>query len=382
MPQKHLSWFVLALTLISGANAFADEASSSNTEQHARDLVTQLASSSYTQRESAAQQLAALGEEARTALTEGLREPNAETRLRVERILALIEQNDFQRLVDAFLTSTDPDAGSELPGWQRFRDLVGDDRESREMYVGMLKAEGDLLVATARSPRAAAGAFQLRCQQLQVESAAQAREIDAATLAAVLFVASDDRVPMTPGVDSLLYRFCSHSSVEKVLEDKENNSLMRRVVASWIASGRGGYYSLRLAMRHELPEGLAAAEKMLDGDTPAYYRQYAILTYAKLGAKTDIPRLMKLLDDATICTTHRVNNETFQTQFRDIALVAVLHLAGYDPQMFGFERIREHSEYVYSPYTLGFKTEDERTAAFSKWEKVKAKVAVNPTEKE
>ena len=342
------------------------------------DLVAKLESANYSQRESAARQLVKLGDDAREALQEALKNPHAETRLRVERILAEIKQGDLQRSIDAFLISTDPTAGDDLPGWPRLRDIVGDSRTNREFYVEMFKAEGELLTAAAENPRAAASAFHLRCQQLQIESSAQAQEIDQPSLAAVLFVAADESVPMVPGTDSLLYRFCSHSSVETVLANGSDESVMRKIVGAWIASSRGGYYSLRLAMKHSLPEGMQAAEKMLDGDTPAYYRQYAILTFAKLGDKSDIPRLMKLLGDATICTTHRVNDDTYQTQFRDIALVAILHLGGYDPQMFGFERIREHSEYVFSPYTLGFKDEQERQAAFEKFEKIKPKLEPDP----
>ena len=343
-----------------------------------QDLVAQLDSDSYAQREAAAAKLTELGDEALPVLQAALKSPDAETRLRVVRILAEIQQNDLQRRIDAFLVSTDPEAGSDLPGWPRFRELVGDGRDQRQWYVGMLKAEGDLLYATENNPRAAAGTFQLRCQQLQAESSSQGRELDTPALSAVMFVAADERVPMTPGTDSLLYRFCSHSAIEKELTEPDEDSIMRKIIGGWIASGRGGYYSLRLAMQHDLPEGLAAAEKMLTGDTPAYYRQYGILTFAKLGDKSHIPRLAQLLGDKTVCTTHRVNDDTYQTQFRDIALVAVLHLAGYDPQMFGFERIRPHSEYVYSPYTLGFKDDEEREAAFAKWETIKPKVTPDP----
>jgi len=371
--RRFLLSFALLAAALGGVSAFADE--SAESLERARQLVGQLSSPSFTEREQAAQQLARLGEAARPALQEALKLPEAETRLRVQRILSQIEQNDFQRQIDAFLADAEAQKTSardyNLPGWPRFRELIGDGLAARKMFVRMLKAEGALLSAASNNPRGAAGTFQMRCQQLQAESSSQGEEIDAASLAAVLFVASNDRVPMPNGTDSLLYRFCSHSSVKKVLENKGDTSMMRQIVGAWIASGRGGYYSLRLAMQHELPEGLSAAEKMLDGDTPAYYRQYAILTYAKLGDREHIPRLMKLLTDTTVCTTHRVNNETFQTQFRDIALVAILHLLGHDPRMYGFERIREHSQYVYSPYTLGFKDEDDRADAFAQWEKLK-----------
>ena len=367
---------VVSLALI--YNALGDEASQPDLVQSARNLVAKLESPNYAERESAAESLLKLGEDARPALENALKNPHAETRLRVQRILARIEQGDLQRRIDAFLTSEEPDAGKDLPGWPRLEKIIGDGRTQREFYVEMLRAEGDLLSATANSPRSAASSFHLRCQQLQVESSSQSREIERPSLAAVLFVAANDSIPMIPGTDSLLYRFCSHSSVENVLSTPGNDSPMRKIVGAWISSGRGGYYSLRLAMKHELPEGLDAAERMLSGDTPAYYRQYAILTYANLGDKSNIARLMKLLTDATVCTTHRVNNETYQTQFRDIALVAVLHLAGYDPEMFGFERIRKHSEYVYSPYTLGFKSEEDRKAAFAMWEKIRPAVEHDP----
>lgn len=358
-------------------------AEANNTLVRARELVEQLSSPRYSEREAASDALAKLGEDARTALNEALKIPEAETRLQVRRVLARIEQDAFQRRIDAFLADADPEADHGLPAWPRFRDLVGSDRPAREMFVGMLKAEGDLLATAANVPRSAAQSFYLRLQQLQTESSSQGREIDAASLAAVLFIASDERVPVGTGTDSLLYRFCSHSGVEQALQSKNEESLMRRIVGAWIASGRGGYYSLRLAMQHELPEGLSAAQKMLEGETPSYYRQYAILTFAKLGNKKDhVPAVMELLDDATVCTTHRVNNETFQTQFRDIALVVILHLCGEDPEDYGFERIRPHSQYVYSPYTLGFKGEEDRSAAFSQWEKAKPRLDLPAAEDE
>ena len=368
------------LLIAFAAAAVAEERNADDSSQRIRDLLEQLDSDSYAQREAATSQLTKLGDQALAHLQEALKSPQAETRLRAQRIIAEIQQDDLQRRIDAFLTSTEPDAGQDLPVWPRFRELVGDSPQARQSYVSMLKAEGELLKAAASNPRVAAGAFQLRCQQLQAESAAQGRELEQATLSAVLLVAADDRVPVGSGTESLLYRFCTHSAVKAELEQSDSDSIMRKLVGGWIASGRGGYYALRLAMQHELPEGLSAAEKMLDGNTPAYYRQYAILTFAKLGNKSHISRLMKLLGDATVCTTHRVNDDTYQTQFRDIALVAVLHLAGYDPQMFGFERIRPHSEYVYSPYTLGFKDEQDREAAFAKWEKIKPKVAPDPAD--
>lgn len=372
-----LLFALLPVMLCAAAAEPPAEATRSPAIEQARRLVQRLASSNYAEREAASQRLVRLGWRAKPALEEGLRNPHAETRLRVQRILSVIEQQDFQRTLDEFLADDEGEKDHNLPTWPRFREEIGHDLPARQLFVTMLKAEGDLLTAVAANPRAAAELFQLRCQQLQVESAADSREIPAGSLAAVFYVASDQRVPMPAGTDSLLYRFCNHSSVEDSLEKKGEDSLMRRLVAAWIGSGRGGYYALRLAMAHEIKQGLAAAETMLDEQTPSYYRQYAILTFAKLGTKEDIPKLKKLLEDDDVCTTHRVNNETYQTQFRDIALVAVLHLYGQNPQMYGFERIRPHSQYVYSPYSMGFKSDEERQKAFDRWENFSRRLMAN-----
>ncbi|MCA9270714.1 MAG: hypothetical protein KDA41_19670, partial [Planctomycetales bacterium] len=114
-------------------------------------------------------------------------------------------------------------------------------------------------------------------------------------------------------------------------------------------------------------EGLIAADKMLASDAPSYYKQYAILAYARLGSREHVAKVEKLLDDETVCTTHRVNDTEYQTQFRDIALAVALHLYGQDPKAFGFDRLARHSQYVFSSYSLGFEDDAKRQAAFDQW---------------
>jgi hypothetical protein len=82
--------------------------------------------------------------------------------------------------------------------------------------------------------------------------------------------------------------------------------------------------------------------------------------------------LEKLLADRSLCSTHTVDDVTYTTQFRDIALVALLHLHGENPVAYGFKHIRTHAQYAYSPYTIGFASDDDRQAAFAQWEAFRA----------
>ena len=89
--------------------------------------------------------------------------------------------------------------------------------------------------------------------------------------------------------------------------------------------------------------------------------------------KSQIPLLESLLDDETPCSTQRVNNnKTYQTQLRDVALVAILLLKEQDPKKFGFTRIALQSTNVFSTNTVGFENDEQRKQTIEKWQKFKA----------
>ncbi|MCA9271367.1 MAG: hypothetical protein KDA41_22945, partial [Planctomycetales bacterium] len=163
-------------------------------------LIEQLSSPEYAQREAAGRALGALGEAARPALEAALRLPHPETRLQARRILELMDEGDFDRALDALLADDAGGPDHALPGWPRFRSLVGRDLASRQLFVLMLRAERDVLTAAQEGKRAAATQLQTRCQQLQVESTADQREIPAGSLATVFFLAGDEQLPEMPGV--------------------------------------------------------------------------------------------------------------------------------------------------------------------------------------
>ena len=118
---------------LSYSTARAEERDSTQQETlaEARALIGQLSDSSYKRREAAAERLAELGVAARPALEESLKDPHAETRLRVRRILSRMEQNKFELLVAEFLADAEGDQQYELPQWPRFREQVSDGIEAR-----------------------------------------------------------------------------------------------------------------------------------------------------------------------------------------------------------------------------------------------------------
>ena len=141
---------------------------------------------------------------------------------------------------------------------------------------------------------------------------------------------------------------------------------------------------MMLALQNNLKEGLDPALELLKADGMSqHFKQYAMLTVAKLGGKEHIPLIEPYLDDKTVCTTHTTmqggKRTMYQTQLRDVALVAIIHLSGKDPKDFGFNRLVRGEPYLFNPGTMGFEKEENdekdeaRDAAFAKWREFQEK---------
>ena len=112
-----------------------------------RALVQQLGNPSYHARERAEEELAGQGVAAEAALKEALKDPDFEIRSRARRILKRVRQRAFEARLAAFIADADGSRQLTLPGWERFRDLVGDRRDTRKLFADMTRYEGALLSA-------------------------------------------------------------------------------------------------------------------------------------------------------------------------------------------------------------------------------------------
>ena len=86
-----------------------------------------------------------------------------------------------------------------------------------------------------------------------------------------------------------------------------------------------------------------------------------------MGMTEDIDFLESLLDDQTICSSSRVKTKVRQTQIRDVALAAILHLAKQDLKDYGFDRAQPNSNTVFHANSLGFESDEQREHAIDAW---------------
>jgi hypothetical protein len=88
---------------------------------------------------------------------------------------------------------------------------------------------------------------------------------------------------------------------------------------------------------------------------------------AKFKNPADEELIQKWRDDASPLETLFSRGGVIKSQLRDVALAATIYRAGQDPREFGFEYAKPDPNTLYSPSTLGFKNEEERTRTKKNW---------------
>lgn len=344
-----------------------------DTYARAEALVQDLGDEQFSIRERATSQLIEMGLPAKEALDEGRQHADREIRYRCERILAIVEEIDFQRRLAAFAAGR-TNGEDELPAWTRFRTLYGDDGDARAFFVEMQKAEPGMLKAVHEGPQGVGQVVDARCLELQ-QAQQISRSVSIGSIAALLFAVGDTEVHLNFRTGSYLYSICSRPELQNAMDDAARKKFVRGMLGTWIkrADGFTAHQTLALAMRFDLKEGLVPAVKILENrGNPAYVRQNAIVAIAKLGDDSHTKLLESLLDDATKYTTQRLNNVNYEAQIRDIALAALLIMKKQDAKKFGFDRIQQHPTNIFITNTVGFQDDETRGKALAKWKEFKA----------
>jgi hypothetical protein len=339
-----------------------------NRHAEAVDLVRQLGDEQFSVRERATTSLIRMGLLARDALEEGRNHADREIRYRCERILSIVGELDFEHRLDAFAAHRSD--GDDLPAWRLFRERHGDDSPSRALFVRMQEAEAELLRAVEDGPQGISRAADQRCLVLQQTQRVGGQPVTLGGIAALLFAASEQDASLSMQATMVLCTLCRQPTLADAMKDPGKREILARMMGQWIGQSQGwsAYQTLFLSMQYSLKEGLKPALALLENPgEQAYARQQAILAVAKLGDESHAQRLEALLDDATRCSAHRTNNVTFETQIRDVALVAILKLRKQDPKQFGFQRVQEDPNTVVAISSIGFENDDRRQEVFAKY---------------
>jgi hypothetical protein len=361
---------VITLLLLMHTLLVGDSRGDEPTGPHtAHRLVSQLGHEQFAIRERASLKLIALGIDGTNALAAGRESPNREIRHRSTKLYSLIAETDVQRRLEAFENSEDPSQGYGLPGWERFRDEVGTDANSRALFRSMQEDEMELM-GLLRNESRLNEEFAVRCDALQKTLQFGPPSTKTSTVASFLFLATDNRVVVTPAIRRTVYTNClDRDFISKITEGASREPL-GKLVSAWMARDSENVVSnvLYLGLITGMETCMPYAKAVLnDPQSDADSRQYALLCFAKFGREADLPLVEKMLDDATPCPQPGIANIVVVTQVRDIALAALVEITKQKHEEYGFDRLQRQDQLVFHQVTLGFTTEARRNAALAAW---------------
>lgn len=358
-----------------------------------QSLISQLGAPRFSSRKSASEKLARIGLPAYHALEDATRDGDRETRYRAEKVLALIRQNDLNRRLTVFLASLDSAEDQALPSWTRFKTTHGNSTASRTLFVEMQRAEGELLASLEADPRQATERLGKRAVEYSLDQQARAvREgpaiqLSLGQIASLIFVAGQSDVRPSPQTLALILRLGNQTALREALVPGDKSQrhaadkaeISRRLLAAVIARSEdaAAYPAMQLAVEHELKEGLVPALKVLEGPGRVRYTvQYALILVARFGDESHLGIIEKLFTDHTLIGSSSQNRVRREIQVRDSALAAALlitkqELKDYFVLAEGPAATRVPSYSYLSLVSLGFENDEQRTAAFQKWETYK-----------
>ena len=350
-------------------------------QSRARELVQQLGSEVFDERENAQDDLSKMGRLAFPALLDGLNtNPSPEVRFRCQSLITKASQADLQARLATFLADVDGKYEHDMPGWNQFKKLAGASALSRSTFVELLKepANRSLVLGVGGSPHELGNLiagrkqdiYQMRFPRTPNTPVKQQTVQD---IIALMFAESHIESKYIPRSVSTATIYNLVGLTSAINGGSEQATVYKSIVGHWIES-RDDVSSMYTAMNQAtslgLPkQGSEVAAKLLNmkGGIPTY-RIYAAFAIAKNGAKDKLKDLESAFtDEAALNIGGRVVNgvvERQTVQVRDMALAASLLLTGQNTEEYGFtEQYKNQTgmQYTYSNWRLA---EDKRKAAF------------------
>jgi hypothetical protein len=351
--------------------------------------VDELGNDAFTVRQAAAAHLLAAGMPARDALLAIVDGPDPEKRAAARRLIALIDQSEFHRRLEAFAADTEGKQNLTLPGWEQFQKLVGNDAGARALFVEMQRQEGPLISATfggsKRAPSELLESRLVKLVQWQQMGGNRLSSPPVGSRAALLFLGSVPEVEVSDSAASLIEMLLQQPPFLEALRSENREDATRRLAVAWLLncpskSDEILRHRLSIISSVNLREGLPLPLAVINGEGPyrratAMTRAQAALLVGQIGGPEYIGKLEPMLADSANCTQFQQQlpgQPNVTLQVRDAVLVALLQLTGQRPSDYGYLSARMQMPNVYVPGTLARANEQQRVESIAKWHQWRA----------
>lgn len=337
-------------------------------EQEAlQKAVESLGNPSFSARKRAVAELQQSGMKAEALLIENLRHPSLEVRLKVAELLSEIRRNDIQRRIDDLLAFRADGKELELPGWEKYVEIVGDNKVTRELFAEMLRDEYSMMQMADKETASELSAKLNEAARNQ--NANNRPTTNLGTYAAYLFLACLEENSES-NLISYIYTASHRQPVNAELKQGTYLAPLHKMLEVFMVDVDPRYVTLvlNLAVEFNLKSGTKFATDFLESTKQSDYQtRVAIMCLAKFGDESHLPVLEKLFSDQR---TFRIflNGKQRDSEVRDYALVACLFITEQPLEAYQLQTYPDiNRENITGSLNAGFAKDEHREPAFKKW---------------
>jgi len=280
------------------------------------DLIRSLGSNTFEGREAATAELLNIGPPALSELKKVAPSDGLERYQRATALIERIEKDRFDKVARSFLLSRTPEQFDSLPGWSKFATIAGTSRTSRLLYLEALKANPSLLqfIDGTREQLTDTEKETLQEQVMLACEASNAKrmrliEPSIGDLSAILFGACLIEQPLPVEGSFFIVRSIELSPFPTYLRKRGYDVSLKKMLNRWIGFAQPifDYQILRAGLRWNLEESAETARRnLVTKESPDRNIQtLAIHNLCRFGDKSDVPRLVNFMNDATIIDRYR-----------------------------------------------------------------------------
>jgi hypothetical protein len=339
----------------------------------AKSLITKLGDPSFAEREAATNKLAQMDVSVRELLTQAIQSRDAEVRWRARRVLAVVNERYFQQRLAEFSADVEDKQGLDLPGWSRFKQMVGRSPGARELFIEMQRAEPNLLETAESKLGSVSEILTDRLNEaFQAPQFGAASNTSAASAAAVVFVATDPNLKLSAETAEMIGAFVYQPAFYSALTGNRSAEL-KKLLEAWVTRDSDDdallIQNVGIALNQGLPAGRALAKKALAKKqlSPEGLR-LSMSLLARTGKTEDAALLATFLKDETVLNHFNPNQADRDVlKVCDYAMAMMLHLTGSNPLEFRNGPLRWHQGWNAELQTLAFPSEQDRRTASDKW---------------
>ena len=331
-----------------------------------------------------------------------------EIRLRATRLVILIQREVRKRNLAQFLDGQRDDV--DLDGWSQFRQIVGNQATARRLFIKLHRSRANLLQAPKLGELETENELHKTIiSQIRLSIAGNAESVTG-SLGAVLFAASlktkwdpdkPARAPLVSISDTKrIQNVLVQPHMVSTLKSHFAKSEFKKLISTWLDSlpfqSDNSNSTKNVAAAIEVIDAYQLHNKSeltlsfaINRELPTNVRSAAIEVLSRIADAKISSKLLPLVGDETVVGNYLLSRsitkldktveiastqpqtQLMEVQIRDLALATSIILNGSSLEDFGFyPQAFQHNELVINQ--AGFFSPDERTKAFSKWEKHKS----------